>query len=141
MKTLSGIFTFKLGILVAITVLAVATYRAFAQTPAAAPEPKAKLVLKIKERTTLRRTPADFESVLKNLKTQLYDIDMVDERGQHQKIVPQHAKLDIKTDKVTTSELAKGAEAGELTLIQTRVTQQVSSMYVSDIKAVVDELQ
>lgn len=142
MKTLSGIFTFKLGILVAIAVLSVATYRAFAQTPAEAPASKAKFVLKIKEPTALKNTPAEFEKVLRKLKTQLYDIDMVDEHGKHEHIVPQsHAKLDIKTDKVTTSELAKSAEAGDLTLIQTRATQQVSSMYVSDIKDVVDQLQ
>lgn len=141
MKTLSGIFKLRLGILVAIAVLAVATYRVFAQTPAAAAESDAKLVLKIKARTALKNTPAEFERVLRNLRTQLYDIDMVDEHGQHQHIVPQHTKLDIKTDKVTTSELAKSAEAGELTLIQIRATQQVSSMYVSDIKAVVDQLQ
>jgi hypothetical protein len=142
MKTLSGTFAFKFGILVVIAVLTVATYRAFAQTPAEPPAATAKFVLKIKEPAALKNTPAEFERVLRNLKTQLYDIDLVDEHGGHQKIAPKgSAKLDIKTDKVITSELAKNAEAGELTLIQTRATRQVSSMYVSDIKDVVDQLQ
>jgi len=86
--------------------------------------------------------PARFKDVLKHLKTQLYDIVLRDEHGKEEHLLPNsNAKLDIKTDKVTTSEAAKNAPNGELTLIQTRATRQVGSMSTSDIKSVLDELQ
>jgi len=100
-------------------------------------------VLKIKKPTEVKN-PARFEEVLKKLKTQLYDIDMVDEHGNHKSIVPgpsPSAKADINTDKVTASEVAKDTSAGELIFIQTRTTRQVASMSVSDIQAVLNELQ
>jgi hypothetical protein len=143
MKTLSR--KFKLLALVGIGVAAVFALRAFAQAPEAAEPPasKATFVLKIKKPTEVKN-PADFESVLKKLKTQLYDIDMVDEHGNHKSIVPgpspsPHAE--INTDKATASELAKNISAGELTFIQVRTTRQVASMSVSDIQAVLNELQ
>ena len=119
--------------------------RVFAQAPEAAEPPasKATFVLKIKKPTEVKN-PARFEEVLKKLKTQLYDIDMVDEHGNHKSIVPgpsPSAKADINTDKVTASEVAKDTSAGELIFIQTRTTRQVASMSVSDIQAVLNELQ
>ena len=143
MKTLSR--KFKLLALVGIGVATVFALRVFAQAPEAA-EPsasKATFVLKIKKPTEVKN-PARFEEVLKKLKTQLYDIDMVDEHGNHKSIVPgpsPSAKADINTDKVTASEVAKDTSAGELIFIQTRTTRQVASMSVSDIQAVLNELQ
>ena len=143
MKTLSR--KFKLVALVGIGVATVFALRVFAQAPEAA-EPsasKATFVLKIKKPTEVKN-PAHFEEVLKKLKTQLYDIDMVDEHGNHKSIVPgpsPSAKADINTDKVTASEVAKDTSAGELIFIQTRTTRQVASMSVSDIQAVLNELQ
>ena len=143
MKTLSR--KLKLVALVGIGVAAVFALRVFAQAPEAA-EPsasKATFVLKIKKPTEVKN-PARFEEVLKKLKTQLYDIDMVDEHGNHKSIVPgpsPSAKADINTDKVTASEVAKDTSAGELIFIQTRTTRQVASMSVSDIQAVLNELQ
>jgi len=143
MKTLSR--KFKLLALVGIGVATVFALRVFAQAPEAA-EPsasKATFVLKIKKPTEVKN-PAHFEEVLKKLKTQLYDIDMVDEHGNHKSIVPgpsPSAKADINTDKVTASEVAKDTSAGELIFIQTRTTRQVASMSVSDIQAVLNELQ
>src|SRR5438046_4789745 len=140
MKILSE--TSKVVILVAIGVVAILSFRAFAQRrPTEPPASKATFVLKIKTVTPVK-DEARFEDVLKHLKTQLYDIVLHEENGKEKHLLPNsNAKLDIKTDKVTTSEAAKNAPNGELTLIQTRATRQVASMDTSDIKSVLDELQ
>ena len=131
-------------ILVVIGMVAILSFRVFAQPnpePAEPPASKATFVLKIKTVTPVK-DEARFEDVLKHLKTQLYDIVLHEENGKEKHLLPNsNAKLDIKTDKVTTSEAAKNAPNGELTLIQTRATQQVASMSTSDIKSVLDELQ
>ncbi len=124
---------------------AVFALRVFAQAPEAAEPPasKATFVLKIKKPTEVKN-PARFEQVLKQLKTQLYDIDMVDEHGNHKSIVPGPSPspaAEINTDKVTASEVAKDISAGDLIFIQVRTTRQVASMSVSDIQAVLSELQ
>jgi len=142
MKTLSG--TSKVMILVVIGMVAILSFRVFAQPfpePTEPPASKAAFVLKIKTVTPVK-DEARFEDVLKHLKTQLYDIVLHEENGKEKHLLPNsNAKLDIKTDKVTTSEAAKNAPNGELTLIQTRATRQVASMSTSDIKSVLDELQ
>ena len=141
MKTLSR--KFKLVALVAIGVAAVFALRVFAQAPEAAEPPvsKATFVLKIKKPTEVKN-PAHFEEVLKKLKTQLYDIDMVDEHDNHKHIVPgPDPKAELNTDKVTASEVAKDNSAGELIFIQVRATRLVASMSASDIQAVLNELQ
>ena len=131
-------------ILVVIGMVAILSFRVFAQPfpePTEPPASKATFVLKIKTVTPVK-DEARFEDVLKHLKTQLYDIVLRDENGKEKRLLPNsNAKLDIKTDKVTTSEAAKNAPTGELTLIQTRATRQVASMDTSDIKSVLDELQ
>jgi hypothetical protein len=156
MKTLSG--TSKAVILVAIGVVALLSLRAFAQPNRESTEPpksKATFVLKIKNVTPVKDA-ARFEDILKHLKTQLYDVVMHEENGAQKHLLPgSSAKLDIKTDKVTTSEAAKNAPTGEVTRMtrqpgetrqsgmtrQPRVTRQIASMYSSDIKAILDELQ
>ena len=124
--------------------VAILSFRVFAQPnpePTEPPASKATFVLKIKTVTPVK-DEARFEDVLKHLKTQLYDIVLHEENGKEKHLLPNsNAKLDIKTDKVTTSEAAKNAPTGELTLIQTRATRQVASMSTSDIKSVLDELQ
>ena len=131
-------------ILVVIGMVAILSFRVFAQPnpePTEPPASKATFVLKIKTVTPVK-DEARFEDVLKHLKTQLYDIVLHEENGKEKHLLPNsNAKLDIKTDKVTTSEAAKNAPNGELTLIQTRATRQVTSMHTSDIKSVLDELQ
>lgn len=131
-------------ILVVTGMVAILSFRVFAQpnpVPTEPPASKATFVLKIKTVTPVK-DEARFESVLKHLKTQLYDIVLHEENGKEKHLLPNsNAKLDIKTDKVTTSEAAKNAPNGELTLIQTRATRQVASMDTSDIKSVLDELQ
>ena len=132
-------------ILVVIGMVAILSFRVFAQPnpePTEPPASKAAFVLKIKTVTPLKGDEARFKDVLKHLKTQLYDIVLHGENGKEKHLLPNsNAKLDIKIDKVTTSEAAKNAPNGELTLIQTRATRQVASMSTSDIKSVLDELQ
>jgi hypothetical protein len=142
MKSLSR--KFKRVVLVAIGVAAVFAFRVFAQTPEPTEPPasKATFVLKIKKPTEVK-DKARFEQVLKNLRSQLYDIDMVDEHGNHKSIVPggPSPTAEINTDKVTASEVARNISTDELTFIQVRTTRQVASMSVSDIQAVLNELQ
>ena len=147
MKTLSG--TSKLVILAAIGALAVLTFRAFAQPkerplPPEPPKEKATFVLKIKSPTAVK-DEQKFKDMLKNLKTQLYEIHVVHSQGHGPpENIPSptpFAKLGIKTDKVTASETAKNEAGKEYTLIQVHVTQQVASMSISDIQSVLNELQ
>jgi hypothetical protein len=133
MKILSG--KLKYVVVAALGLLVVLTLRVFAQTPAS--EPDTGFVLKIKTPTPLKGGVDHFKAVLKTLSTKNYDFDVVDEHGKHTHIGPGgSAKLDIKTDKVTASELAK---SGELTLIQVHATQHLSSPNVADIKTVLNE--
>jgi len=133
MKTLSG--TLKYVALAAIGLLAIFTLRVFAQTPAS--EPNTGFVLKIKTRTPLKNGEAHFRDTLSRLSTKQYNFDLLDEHGKHTPIVSgASAKLNIKTDKVTTSELAK---SGELTLIQVHATQNLYSPSATDIKSVLGE--
>ena len=144
MKTLSG--TSKLVILAAIGALSVLTFQAFAQTkrtpPPEPPKEKATFFLKIKNVTAVKNEQK-FKDVLKNLKTQLYEINMVHSQGASEDLPSPtpFAKLGIKTDKVTASETAKNEAGKEYTLIQVHVTQQVASMSISDIQSVLNELQ
>jgi len=144
MKTLSG--TSKLVILAAIGALSVLTFQAFAQTkrtpPPEPPKEKATFFLKIKNVTAVKNEQK-FKDVLKNLKTQLYEINMVHSQGASEDLPSPtpFAKLGIKTDKVTASETAKNEAGKEYTLIQVHVTQRVASMYISDIQSVLNELQ
>jgi hypothetical protein len=136
MKTLSG--TLKYVVLAAIAALAIFTFRAFAQTPASEPrESDSGFVLKIKTPTSFKFNEAHFRDTLSKLSTKVYDFDLVDEHGNHTPIVHgASAKLDIKTDKVTTSELAK---SGELTLIASNATRLLCSPSITDIKSVLNE--
>jgi hypothetical protein len=143
MKTLSG--TSKLVILVAIgTLAAVLTFRAFAQRtlPPQPPASKATFVLEIRNPTAVK-DEQKFKDVLKNLKTQLYEIHMVHSQGASEDLPSPtpFAKLGIKTDKVTASETARNEAGKEYTLIQVHVTQRVASMSTSDIQSVLNELQ
>jgi len=133
MKTLSR--KLKYVVLAAIVAVAIFAFRAFAQTPSA--EPDTGFVLKIKTRTSLKNED-HFKAVLKTLNTKLYDFLLVHhEGGQPEHVGPGgSAKLDIKTDKVTASELAK---SGELTLIQVHATQHLYSPSATDIQKVAAE--
>ena len=117
--------------------MAIFTFRAFAQPSPTLPEPSTGFVLKIQTETPFKYSEAHFRDALSKLKTKVYEFDLVDEHGNHTHIPPPAgAKLDIKTDKVITSELAK---SGELTLIATNATRLLCSPNVADIKIVLDE--
>jgi hypothetical protein len=142
MKILSATRTYLL--LSALAILALLSLRVFAQpypTPTEPPVDKGSLILKIKKDTALKVSETEFKEILKaHERTMSYDIVIHKENNQWEH--PVHgssAKLEIKTDRVITSDLAKSG--GGFTLIQTRVTQQVSSSSTSDIKAVLDTLQ
>jgi len=151
MKTLSG--TFKLVALAAIGVAVIFTLRAFAQTPARTPHPhlpspgEATFVLLIQNPTPVKDEDK-FVNVLKSLQSQLYCVHIHHSPG-HKPPMDEDvsgspnacAQLDIKTDKVTTSETAKSASGEEFTPIQVHSTIQVPSMHSSDIKTVLDALQ
>jgi hypothetical protein len=136
MKILSG--KLKYVLLAAIMALAIFTFRAFAQTPA--PEPRESdtgFVLKIKTQTSFKYSEAHFRDTLSKLSTKVYAFDLVDEKGNTTHIPPPAStKLDIKTDKVTASELAK---SGELTLIGSNATRLLCSPSITDIKSVLNE--
>jgi hypothetical protein len=135
MKTLSGKLNYV--VLAAIVALAIFTFRAFAQPSPTPRESDTGFVLKIKTPTPLKNGEAHFRDTLSKLSTKLYDFDLVDEHGNHKYIPPRPStKLDIKTDKVTASEMAK---SGDLTLIQVHATQHLSSPSVADIKSVLNE--
>ncbi len=135
MKTLSG--KLKYVVLAAIVALAIFTFRAFAQSSPTPRESDTGFVLKIKTATPLKNGEAHFRDTLSKLSTKVYDFDLVDEHGNHTPIVHgANAKLDIKTDKVTVSELAK---SGELTLIGSNATRLLCSPSITDIKSVLDE--
>ena len=135
MKTLSG--TLKYVALAAIVALAIFTFRAFAEPSPTPPEPNTGFVLRIQTETPFKYSETHFRETLSKLKTKVYEFDLVDEHGNHTHIPPPAgAKLDIKTDKVTTSELAK---SGQLTLIASNATRLLCSPNVADIKSVLDE--
>src|SRR5437899_8448673 len=99
MKTLSG--TSKVMILVMIGMVAILSFRVFAQPnpePTEPPASKATFVLKIKTITPLKGDEARFEGVLKHLKTQLYDIILHEENvTEKHLLLISNAKLDYKT--------------------------------------------
>jgi hypothetical protein len=144
MNTLSGTRIYL--ILSAVVILAILTLRGFAQSFPAPAEPavdKGPLILKIRKATSIKVSDADFETMLKSLSHSQYDI-VIDKGDGHPKhLVPGSptTNLDIKTDRFIASDAAKRAPGSELTLIQTRVTQQISSTSPSDLKKVVDTLQ
>ena len=141
MKTLSG--TVKLAVFAIIGVLGVLTFRAFAQSEAtSAPEPpadKATFVLKIKKDTPVKDMD-HFKQVLRELNTKIYTIHMRQGGGKPDEDINSgpNAKLDIKTDKVTTAEVHSTGSA-ELTAIGVHVTVQVASQSPADIKKVLAE--
>jgi hypothetical protein len=159
MKTLSR--TAKFFIFPAIAIGAAIALHGFAQAPATTPTPTEppdppesheKFVLKIKPRHPLKDGTKDGEKAFKDLlnngkysEAKGNKVHMRHTRAEeNDEYLPTGAgtssKLDIKTDKVTTSQTAKNIEAGELTVIGPHVTIQVASSSPTDIKAVLDQL-
>ena len=133
MKTLSGTFAFVA--LAVVAIVAILTFRAFAQPPQ--PGADKKFDLKI------GRTPQDyvdvdktkFDGALRKLASNggHYDISFKDNAGH---VTEPYHVLNIKTDKVTTSEVAQNAPAGESAANDPNVTHHLYSDSAPDIRDV-----
>jgi len=135
MKTLSG--TSKLVILAAIGALAILTFQACETTP---PGAKRRFGLEIKEPVHLRH-PVAFIKALRTLsKSAFWEFRIVHDNGKSEEF-HSASKLNIKTDKVTMSEIAKKTSAGELTPIGSNLTQHIYSQNIEDIQIVLDQLK
>jgi hypothetical protein len=140
MKTLSR--PYQAVIFVAIGIVAILSFRLFAQPlpePTEPPASDATFVLKVKNVTPLKNA-AHFQDVLTHLKTQLYDVVIHKDDGTQQHLVHPTAKLDIKTDKVTVSKVVNDGQTGGFTHM-TGMTRMIASKDLSDINAVLSELQ
>jgi hypothetical protein len=133
MKTLSGTFAFI--VVAVIAILAVVSFRSFAagsKTSAVGPH---KFKLKIGKSQTdyvdvTKRQ--DFIDVVKKFSSDGVDIDYLEAPGkpvEHWPPVP----VSLKTDKMTTSEVAKNASAGESVANDPNVTRFLSSDNKTDI--------
>jgi hypothetical protein len=142
MKTLSGTFVFV--VLAVIAIVAVFTFRVFAQPQPVGPK---KFTLKIGRTATdyvdLTKPQADFDKALCRLKKNGgdHDITFLPNAGG----TPIHpyvpsCPLSIKTDKVTTSEIAKRGVAGE-SANDPNVVSHLSADSAEDIKSVLDTFQ
>ena len=135
MKTLSGAPT--LAVLGAIVVLVILTFQACETT---SPGSKRQFGLKINEPFHLHN-PAAFIKALDALSSQAFwDFRIVHDNGKSEDF-HSRSKLSIKTDKVTMSEIAKKASAGELTAIGSNLTQRLYSQNIEDIQIVLDQLK
>jgi hypothetical protein len=144
MKTLSRTFTFKLIVLSAVAIVAILTFRAFAQSTATPTFAAKKFTL------TIGRTDTEFVDIkskgelmqaLTRFGKDQYDINYKDNDSAPVEHYPPPASphgTGIKTNKVTTSEVAKNAPAGESAANDPNAVYRVSSDNTADIKAVLD---
>ena len=144
MKTLSGTFAFVA--LAVIAIVAAIAFRAFATaTPAPTPaHQKFKLGIggPTKEDYVDVKQP-DFDQAVKALAGRGGQYKIRYKRNDNTVDDPYdpdhpHDHLSIKTDKVTTSELAKNAPAEESSAYDPHAVYHVSSNSATDIKAVLD---
>jgi hypothetical protein len=142
MKTLSGTFVFV--VLAVIAIVAVFTFRVFAQPQPVGPK---KFNLKIGRTATEYvdvKSKDAFIEALKRFGEDQYQINFLDHPGapvEHYPPLPHSAKTGIKTDKITTSEIAKRGPAGESAANDPNATQHLSADSATDIKSVLDTFQ
>jgi hypothetical protein len=135
MKTLSG--TSKLAVLAAIVFLVILAFQACETT---SPGTERQFGLEINEPFHLHN-PMAFIKALRTLsKRASWQFRIVHDNGSFEDF-HSSSKLSIKTDKVTMSEIAKSASAGELTAIGSHVTHRVYSKSLKDIQIVLDALK
>lgn len=140
MKTLSGIFTFKLAVVIAVMAVGVLTVRVFAQGAAPRPVPAEKaLTLKFKDAQLKDETENSFKAAMATLKGDQFSVRMTHKDGKVEEVMPS-AGASIKVDKVIKSELVKSSD-GEFTPIGMHVTQTVTSDSAAEIKSVLDTLK
>jgi hypothetical protein len=135
MKTLSR--TSTVVVLAAIVVAAVLTFRAFAKSPTPQPDADQKFALKFGTEAEYVevKSKGDFDAALKHLSDHggQYDVRF---KPDHGNVIDHYQPVSIKTDKVTTSEVAKNAPAGESAPNDPHVTRQVKSNSPTDIENV-----
>ena len=142
MKTLSRTFVFV--VLAVIAIVAVFTFRALAQPQPAAAK---KFLLKIGRTETEYvdvKSKDAFIEALRHFGEDQYQINFLDHPGapvEHYPPLPHSPKTGIKTDKVTTSQIAKRGPAGESVANDPNVTHLLSSDNATDIKSVLDTFQ
>jgi hypothetical protein len=140
MKTLSGTFAFI--VVAVIAILAVVSFRSFAAGSKTSAVGAHKFKLKI------GKTQTDYVDVDINALKQILnrptfpkdgiDIDYLEAPG---KPVQHWPPVSIKTDKVTTSEVARNASAGESVANDPNVTRFLSSDNKTDIIDVLNTFQ
>jgi hypothetical protein len=137
MKPLSR--TSKIAALTAIGVTSAFLLRSFAQPPTATSEPDRTFILKIKKEHQYK-DEKKFDAALDGLSAEaIYKIRKKYDDGTV-KDKESKKNVRIKTDKVTTSEVAKVTAGDELTAIGAHVTQQVASNSAADITKVLAQL-
>ena len=143
MKTLSGTFAFIVVAVMAI--LAVVSFRSLAAGSKTSAVGAHKFKLKI------GKTQTDYVDVDTNALKQILnrptfpkdgiDIDYLEAPGKPVQHWPPVSPLSIKTDKVTTSEVARNASAGESVANDPNVTRFLSSDNKTDIIDVLNTFQ
>jgi hypothetical protein len=139
MKTLSGRFAFKLALLTAIAIVAALAFRAFATaTPTPTPAQQ-KFTLYIGEYAGVPDAEQDaFKKALEKLKKNGGQCELTFLRKEGEQPIKGYCdNLSLKTDKVTKSELASSAAAGESAANDPNLTYRVSSNDATDFKDVV----
>ena len=144
MKTLSRPFVF--AVLAIIAIGAAVSFRAFAAGSQKQTVGPKKFNLKIGRTATEYvdvKSKDAFVEALRHFGEDQYDINFLDHPGvtvEHFPPLPP-AKTGIRTDKVTTSELAQRAPAGESVANDPNVVSHLSADSVTDIKSVLDTFQ
>lgn len=143
MKTLSRTFAFKLTGLATVGVLAVLAFPAcLKKTPAAAKKfTPMKFTLKIGRTDTEFvdvQSKKQFIEALSKLKEEQYEIDFKDHDRAPVEHYPSLTSLSIKTDKVTTSEVAQNASSGGSAANDPNAVYRVTSNSKAEIKSVLD---
>jgi hypothetical protein len=148
MKTSFG--AVKLVIVLTIVALAIWSYRAVA-TPPPAPQTNPnykdkKFELKFKEQDNVRPQfkngdEAAFNAALQKFADDQIDLTVKRDTGADSHYPPKPKGASMKTDKVTTSELAQRAADGDLTPIGTNVITKVSSASAQDITDILNTLK
>jgi len=145
MKTLSRPFVF--AVLAIIAIGAAVSFRAFAAGSQKQTVGPKKFNLKIGRTATEYvdvKSKDAFVEALKHFGEDQYDINFLDHPAapvEHYPPLPHSAKTGIKTDKVTTSEIAKRGPAGESVANDPNVVSHLSADSATDIKSVLDTFQ
>jgi len=134
MKTLSGTFTVVvLTVIAIVAVLSCRAQQAFAHKIFVLNfgGPTKDDYVEVKSQST-------FDDALNTLAKDQYKIRFKDDHGVVTDPYHPHPHLSIKTDKVTTSEIAQSAPGGESAANDPHATYKVSSNSATDIQKVLD---